>query len=106
MTISIADTAELPQVREPVVSPGPIGLFAPPTLAPPARPAPPEMPPVAVPPAEPVAVPAGEAPVADRVALRAERLRARRERRRWALFGLCVMAATLGATVAVLVLAR
>lgn len=38
----------------------------------------------------------------DRLALRAERQQARRVRRRWALLGLSVMAASLGATVAVL----
>jgi hypothetical protein len=45
-------------------------------------------------------------PACGRAALRAERQLARRERRRWALLGLSIPAATLAATVAILSMAH
>jgi hypothetical protein len=95
MTVSSTDTAELPRVRTsrtPVVAP---------TVPMPAPAAPP---PAAA--AAPATVPAAGvvdlAPCPDRLAIRAERLALRRQRRLWSLFGLSVLAAALGGTVAML----
>jgi hypothetical protein len=90
MTASSVDTAELPLYNPPravAVSP----LRTPPVPSPePARP-------------NPLRLVPGEATTVNvRAELRAERQQLRRQQRRWALFGLSVMAGTLGATVAVL----
>jgi hypothetical protein len=108
MTASSADTAELPRVRRRA----PIVRSDAPLLAPPR---PPQLAPEpgdlvvpedraigAVPDARSVEASPVEAPAAGRAALRAERLAARRVRRRWAVLGLSLMAGTLGATIVVL----
>jgi hypothetical protein len=101
MTSSV-DTAELPRVRP--IADGP--LAAPAAPAPPAAPVAPAAPlaPSAAP--EPVllAVEATAEPVAvvGRCQLQAERKAARRLRHRYEAIGLCVLAASLAATVAVL----
>jgi hypothetical protein len=97
MTASSADTAELPRVRRsPPIVRSDARLLAPPP--PPLLAPTPEWTPVA-----PVAAPpAVDRPAPGRATRRAERLAARRLRRRWALLGLAVMAGTLAATIVVL----
>jgi hypothetical protein len=81
MSVSTADTAELPLVREQEV------VVRPSTL-------------LTVPVPEPALAPSG------RAALREERRLARRERRLWAFLGLSIMFVTLAITVVVLGMAR
>ena len=115
MNASSADTAELPATGRSVVStaPGAVGPPAVGPLAPGARIEPrfaptirPEA--VVVAPGPPAPIPAQRvepdppARSACRAELRAQRLQARRLRRRYAMVGLSVLAGTLGATVVVL----
>jgi hypothetical protein len=108
MTISDADTAELPAVAggaeallvtatlpaDPFVT-APAGGSGPMILGPLAVPVP-----VTDPVEEPFEAPAPAMP--RRTELRAERRQARRQQRRYALLGAAVLVGTLGATVAVL----
>lgn len=99
MSVSMADTAELPRISPPALA----------SVSPDPAPAMPEWLEVDAP-AAPHPAPAlatvCDLPVPPRSMLRMERRRERRQRMWWAVAGLAVMVAMLGVTVAVLSMVR